>query len=57
MSKKNDQDNQINIIDAVSLVDVIINNQEVELCTVDMNNDNELNISDIIIIIDIILSN
>ncbi len=50
------QDNQVNVTDAVSLVDIIINNQEVDLCAIDMNGDNELNISDIIIIIDIILS-
>jgi len=51
------QDNQVNVTDAVSLVDIIINNQQVELCTIDMNDDNELNISDIVIIINIILSN
>ena len=51
------QDNTVNIIDIVNLVYIIINNNDTELCSVDMNNDQMLTIADIIIIVNAILIN
>ena len=49
------QDNQIDITDIVALINIILYDQIVELCNIDMNHDQALDIFDIIIIINNIL--
>ena len=52
-------DNAINIIDVVTLVNIILGNIEAttaQLSVGDMNNDNTLNISDIVLLVNIILN-
>ena len=53
-----DQNNIINILDIISLVNIIIGNNNLddyELCQIDLNGDGNVNVLDIIIITNIIL--
>ena len=50
------QDSQVNIIDIVVIVDIIITNQNVDLCSVDLDYNQSLDILDIMLILNIILS-
>ena len=50
------QDNQTNIADIISIIDIILNNDNAELCSVDMDYNQLLDILDIIIIINTILN-
>ena len=54
------QDMQINVLDVVSLVNVIFYNEEISdniLCIADFNNDGLINVQDIILLVDYIFSN
>ena len=54
------QDMQINVLDVVSLVNLIFYNEEISdnvLCIADFNNDGLINVQDIILLVDYIFSN
>ena len=54
------QDMQINVLDVVSLVNVIFYNEEITdsiICVADFNNDSLINVQDIILLVDYIFSN
>ena len=48
-------DNIINILDIISLVSIILQNENLENCSSDINEDNTINILDVVLLVDFIL--
>ena len=50
-------DGAINVLDVITLVNMILGTSELDYSTADMNVDGEINVLDIVVIVNIILTN